>query len=68
MCRRVVGIWSAVGQVLGPHAGGVLWRGKYTEEIMNPDLTLYSKKSSLQVEHKEENHSRLLQHTLKETP
>lgn len=27
MCRRVVGIWSAVvvGQVLRPHAGGVLW-------------------------------------------
>ena len=24
--RRVVGIGSAVGQVLGPHAGGVLWK------------------------------------------
>lgn len=26
LCWGVVGIWSAVGQVLGPHAGSVLWR------------------------------------------
>lgn len=26
LCWGIVGIWSAVGQVLGPHAGSVLWR------------------------------------------